>query len=177
MVASRKTSSVGPPHPLQPLLAPGHELPVVHRQGEPDGEVPGAARRASTPSTCARHNASLTASAPARVADRGREHLEAIPHGGHDVGLVQRAGPADEVAEVLAPTRSQNRAKRSGASAASQPPRSDSHRGMVKWLSVTTGDEAELVARGRTGAGSGRGRRRDHSPSAGSIRLHSTENR
>ena len=38
-----------------------------------------------------------------------------------------------------AATRSQNRAKRSGASSASQPPRPASQRGMVKWWRVTTG--------------------------------------
>ena len=113
----------------------------------PTGKSRGPLRRASTPSTWARHSASLTARRrpPSRTA--GGKTSSRYPMVATTLGSLRVQAQPTRSPRCW-PTRSQNRAKRSGASAASHPPRSDSHRGMVKWLSVTTGDEAELVAAG-----------------------------
>ena len=90
---------------------------------------------------------SLTARRSCGVAPAGREHAGEVAHGGDDVGLVERARPAHEVAERAPSAVSTKRAKRSAVSGSSQPPWLATQRGVVKWWKVTIGVMPLLVAR------------------------------
>ncbi len=61
-----------------------------------------------------------------------------VTHDGDDIGLVDGAGPSDEVAEVR--DRMLHEAGEAvGAVGRLPAPRAVSHRGVVKWWKVTTG--------------------------------------
>ena len=114
----------------------------------PDRELPGAgAQRVDGQAVGAHHRLVHRGVAGEVLLHPGRVLALEVPHDRHHVGLVDGAGPADEVAQVRGRPATK-RAKRSGASGASQPPRAASQQRRGEVVEGDDGDDPVAVAGG-----------------------------
>ena len=121
------------------LLATGSQLVVGHRQGQADRDTGGGLPDRRHGGAVSRHQIGPDPLREILVGLAGWEHPGVPSHGGHNVGLVDGAGPGDHPGRAPAPRR--RRSARTGRSCPcfSQPPSAANQRGVVKWWKVTTG--------------------------------------
>ena len=99
-VASRNTSSVGRRIRSSHSSPPGWSLVVGHRQRQADREVARAGPDGVDRLAVGGDQGVVDRAAAVPVPHPRREDPVAPPHGGHHVGLVERAGHPDQVAQV-----------------------------------------------------------------------------
>ena len=124
---------------LQSLLAAGSELVVGHRQRQADRDSGGGVADRLHGGAVAGHQIGPDPVGEVLVGLAGWEHPGVPAHGGHDVGLVDGAGPGHHAAELLGHHAAEAPEPLDRCRGFSQPPWAANQRGVVKWWKVTTG--------------------------------------